>query len=201
MSPLRESIERVDAAASPLDKMLYLERRHFLIDHNLMYTDKTGMAAGVEIRVPLLDFDLIRYANSLPDDVRQKGVVGKWIFKQSMERYLPKDVIYRPKAGFGAPLRQWLRGPLKTVVNDVLSESSVTKRGLFDHDAIEMLITRDERGEIDAAYPIFAMISLELWCRQFIDGDHAVDADLEDVMRGVVFDNERSAVFSQKNKA
>ncbi len=104
-SPLMKTLERMPEDIHPLNKMLYLEAKHFLTDHNLNYTDKMGMAEGVEIRVPLLDPDLINFSASLPINYKQRGREGKWIFKKAMENMLPNDVIYRPKTGFGTPLR------------------------------------------------------------------------------------------------
>ena len=150
--------------------MLYLETKHFLADHNLNYTDRMGMAAGVEVRVPLLDPDLVAFAARLPLDLKQRGRTGKWIFKRAMEPLLPRDVIYRPKTGFGAPLRHWLRHPLRPLVEELLSPTALRRRGLFDPDAVAELVRRDRQGGIDAAYPILALICIELWCRIFIDG-------------------------------
>jgi asparagine synthase (glutamine-hydrolysing) len=158
--------------------MLYLDCKHFLADHNLNYTDKMGMAAGVEVRVPLLDLDLVKFANSLPTSFKQRRSIGKWIFKRAMEPYLPSDVIYRPKTGFGVPLRRWLRGPLRPVIDDVLSVQSVSNRGIFDSTAVQLLLKNDRAGAIDAAYPILGLACLEIWCRQFVDGVYALDRNL-----------------------
>jgi asparagine synthase (glutamine-hydrolysing) len=149
--------------------MLFLEGKHFLPDHNLNYTDKVGMAAGVEVRVPLLDLDLVRYAARIPVEWKQQGRVGKPLFKRSMEPYLPHDVIYRPKAGFGAPLRRWLQHELRPIVDDVLSESSLRARGLFDPKAVRRLVAGDRDQRFDGAYTIFALVCLELWFRRFVD--------------------------------
>ena len=92
--------------------MLYLDAKFFLADHNLNYTDKLSMAHGVEVRVPLLDPDLVAFSARLPTRMKQNGATGKWLFKKAMEDFLPHDVVYRPKAGFGAPLRTWLHGEL-----------------------------------------------------------------------------------------
>jgi len=136
------------------------------------------MAAGVEVRVPLLDLDLVRLAGSLPIGMKQRGRVGKWVFKKAMEPYLPHDVIYRPKTGFGVPLRRWLQGVLRPLVDDVLSDKSVRSRGVFDPAAVSQLVRADRAGQVDASYTIFGMACLELWCRQYIDGAYALDAAL-----------------------
>jgi len=149
--------------------MLYLEGKHFLADHNLNYGDKMSMASGIEVRVPLLDPDLVALACSLPDDLKQHGTTGKWIFKKAMEPILPHDVIYRPKTGFGAPLRRWLRHELRPMVEDVLAPRALASRGLFDPAAVARLRAADLDGRIDGTYAIFTLVCLELWCRAFVD--------------------------------
>ena len=131
-TPLEEYLATLPQGLPPLQRMLALEQRFFLADHNLLYTDKMSMAAGVEVRVPFLDNDLVRLANALPPRYKQRGREGKWILKRAMEPYLPHEVIYRPKTGFGAPLRHWLRHELKELVDDTLSAATLRKRGLFD---------------------------------------------------------------------
>lgn len=167
--PLMRSLERVPDDVHELNRMLYLDCRHFLADHNLNYFDKMSMATGVEVRVPLLDPDLVSLAARLPVAYKQHRGEGKWIFKAAMEPLLPHDVIYRPKAGFGVPLRHWLRNELRPMVEDTLSEESLARRGLFDHRAVQSLLAMDRAGTVDAAYTILSMVCIELWCRMFLD--------------------------------
>ncbi len=127
------------------------------------------MASGVEVRVPLLDPDLVALAARLPLHYKQRGRVGKWVLREAMKPYLPKDVLYREKAGFGAPLRHWLREDLRPLVEDVLSERSLRNRGIFDPSAVRELVALNADRKLDAAYSIFSMICIELWCRMFID--------------------------------
>jgi asparagine synthase (glutamine-hydrolysing) len=168
---LETSLADLPRGVCALDRMLYLECRHFLADHNLAYTDKMGMAAGVEVRVPLLDPDLVRLAFSLPSCLKQRGAEGKWVLKRAMELLLPRDLIYRRKTGFGVPLRAWLRGPLAGLLADTLSTESLRRRGLFDPIGVRRLIELDRGGRIDGAYSIFALLCVELWCRTFLDGE------------------------------
>jgi asparagine synthase (glutamine-hydrolysing) len=173
IEPLLLALESLPKGATKLDRMLYLETKFFLPDHNLNYTDKMSMAHGLEVRVPLLDPDLVALAARFPDDMKQRGATGKWVFKKAMEGLLPNDVIYRPKTGFGAPLRRWLRHELRPMVEDVLAPASVKRRGLFDPDAVTRLILKDRMGKIDASYTIFSLICIELWCRIFLDSQPA----------------------------
>ena len=168
-APLLESLRRIPMEHDPLQRMLYLETKHFLADHNLNYTDRAGMAAGVEVRVPLLDLDLVRFATRVPGKYKQRGRVGKAIFKRAMEPYLPRDVIYRAKSGFGAPLRRWLREELRATVDEALDTSALHRRGFFDPVAVRRLVDMDRAGAIDGSYTIFALMCFELWCRRFID--------------------------------
>lgn len=170
-NPLIETLATIPESIPALNRMLLLEQKYFLADHNLNYTDKMSMAEGVEVRVPLLDPDLVELAANLPINYKQHGKEGKWIFKKAMEGILPNDVIYRPKTGFGTPLRTWLNGPLKTLVRDVLSESSVGKRNWFDPKAVTQLLNDNEAGKVDGSYSIFALLCIELWGRMFLDED------------------------------
>ena len=154
---------------NPLEKMLYLERQYFLVDHNFNYTDKMSMAHGVEVRVPFLDKGVVDVASRLDVKLKQRGREGKWILKKMAERYLPNSVIYRPKAGFGAPLRRWLKADLKPLVDDLLSEASLQTRGIFKPERVRELIEQDRSGQEDYSYPIFSLLCIELWCRIFID--------------------------------
>ncbi|HEX6627538.1 MAG TPA: asparagine synthase C-terminal domain-containing protein, partial [Gemmatimonadaceae bacterium] len=167
--PLLRTLERIPKDQDRLQQMLLLDTVHFLADHNLNYTDRAGMAVGVEVRVPLLDRDLVEFAAGLPSSMKQSGRVGKPLFKKAMEPYLPHDVIYRPKTGFGAPLRRWLRTELRDLVQDTLSPMALRRRGFFDATAVAKLIDDDRRGKVDGSYTIFALLSFELWCRSFLD--------------------------------
>jgi asparagine synthase (glutamine-hydrolysing) len=152
-----------------LDRMLALEQRFFLTDHNLTYTDKMSMAVGVEVRVPFLDLDLVDFAYSIPVSMKQRGKEGKWILKKAMEPFLPHDVIYRHKSGFGAPLRHWMRYELRELLGDILSVDSLKRRWLFNPDAVQRLIVANDQGKVDASYTLLSLLCIEMWCRSFID--------------------------------
>jgi asparagine synthase (glutamine-hydrolysing) len=169
VGPVRDALETLPRDVPALNRMLYLEIKFFLTDHNLNYVDKVSMASGVEVRVPMLDPELMSLAARLPLRLKQRGRHGKWILRKAMEPYLPRDVIWRTKAGFGAPLRHWLRNDLRPIVNDVLSEPSLRSRGLFDPKGVRELVEADRERRVDAAYSIFSMICIELWCRMFVD--------------------------------
>ena len=165
---LLDRVHTLPAAMPRLNKMLYLDTKYFLPDHNLNYTDKMSMAHGVEVRVPLLDYEVVRHAARLRVDQKQRGPTTKWVFRKAMEGILPRDIIYRPKAGFGVPLREWMSSALRPLVDDVLSERSLAARGIFSPAAVRRLIDLDRQGAIDAAYPILSLACIELWCRAYV---------------------------------
>tara|TARA_B100001250_G_C19817464_1_gene799557 strand:- start:12795 stop:14681 length:1887 start_codon:yes stop_codon:yes gene_type:complete len=166
-SQIYSSINSLSDNVSQLDKMLHIERNHFLTDHNLNYTDKMGMAHGVEIRVPYLDHDLVEFSLQVPHNLFQKKLSNKWILKESMKEYIPNSIINRPKTGFGAPLREWLSNELLEMKNELLSTSLIKKHGIFDSQKIMNLINEDNKGNVDGSYSIFAVMCINLWIDKF----------------------------------
>jgi asparagine synthase (glutamine-hydrolysing) len=166
---MRKFLAPIVNNTSPLEQMLALEQRFFLADHNLNYTDKMSMLQGVEVRTPFLDLDLVDFASKIPNRYRQKRSIGKWVFKKAMEQYLPNDIIYRKKSGFGVPLRRWMKYDLKEIMGDLLSEDSINNRGLFSASAVQKLIVDNDRGKIDASYTLLSLLCIEIWCRAYIN--------------------------------
>lgn len=163
----KEQLEEVPHIKDDLNKMLYLEMTTFLPDHNLNYTDKMSMAVGVEARVPFLDTELVAFANQLPVSLKMKGNTTKYILKKVAERYLPQDVIYRPKTGFGAPVRTWIREDLAPMIQERLSPEHLKRQGIFDPQAVQGLIHQNQTGKLDASYSIWSLLAIESWIKQF----------------------------------
>ena len=152
-----------------LNQMLYWEMKSFLVDHNLNYTDKMSMAVGVEARVPYLDKDLVEFSTTIPPHLKLKGNQTKYILKKVAERYLPKGVIYRPKTGFGPPVREWIKNDLDEMIHERLSPEKIKARGIFNERAVRKMITDNKKGKIDASYPILSLLAIESWMLQFVD--------------------------------
>jgi asparagine synthase (glutamine-hydrolysing) len=151
-----------------LNQMLYWELKTFLVDHNLNYTDKLSMAVGVETRVPYLDLELVEFSTKIPPKYKLKGNETKYILKKVAERYLPKNVIYRPKTGFSAPVRKWILYELDTFIQERLNSTQLNKLGIFNTEKICQLISNNKMGKIDASYTIWAILAIESWFRQFV---------------------------------
>jgi asparagine synthase (glutamine-hydrolysing) len=155
--------------AAPLNRLLYVDLKTFLPCLNLMTTDKTSMAANLEVRVPYLNRELIEMAATMPPRLKLHGLKRKYVLKRALERVLPRDVVWRKKAGFGAPIRAWLRGPLRPLVSDLLSEETVKRRGLFRPKEVKRVVDANLSGREDYSLQVFQLLGLELWQRTFID--------------------------------
>jgi len=152
-----------------INQMLYVDMKTFLPCLNLNYTDKTSMATSMEVRVPLLDHELIELAARIPAALKLKGLTGKYILKRAAEAWLPREIIRRKKAGFSAPVRAWLVRDLRDMVEDVLSESNIRSRGYFEYPFVRKLIDDNLSGREDNSLKVFQLLTLELWHRAFID--------------------------------
>src|SRR5882724_11383478 len=155
--------------AAPLNQMLYVDLKTFLPCLNLMTTDKTSMAANLEVRVPFLNQEMMELAARMPPDLKLRGLKRKYILKRAMEKVLPREIVWRKKAGFGAPIRSWLRGPLRPMVNELLSAETIKRRGLFRPEEVRSVIDANLSGREDNNLQVFQLLNLELWQRAFID--------------------------------
>jgi asparagine synthase (glutamine-hydrolysing) len=154
-----------------LDRVLYMELHGFLPDHNLNYTDKASMAHGVEVRVPFLDERMVAFAGQVPWHLKVHRGRAKWLLKRAVKRRLPRAVLTRRKTGFGAPVRQWIAGPMQPLVMDIIGSRSFRERGLFDVSAIESLAADVVAGHREGAYLVLAIVMAELWLRRFCDSE------------------------------
>ncbi|HEX3252803.1 MAG TPA: asparagine synthase C-terminal domain-containing protein, partial [Pyrinomonadaceae bacterium] len=157
------------AGAAPLNQLLYVDLKTFLPCLNLLTTDKTSMAANLEVRVPFLNREMIEMTARMPPRLKLHGLTRKYVLKRALEGVLPKEVIWRRKAGFGAPIRSWLRGALRPMIDDLLSEETVKRRGIFRPDEVKRIIEANFSGREDFNLQVFQLLGLELWHRTFID--------------------------------
>lgn len=145
----------------------------FMLGLNLTYSDRASMAASVEVRVPFIDRLVISKAMEIPGNLKIKNGESKYILKKAAEKWLPHKIIYRPKASFGAPIRSWISNDLKEMVDTLLSEEVITKRGFVNYSVVKKLIENDRNGTEDNAYQIYQLLTLELWCREYLDSKTA----------------------------
>ena len=144
-------------------RMTYLELKLRLPELLLMRVDKMTMATSVEARVPFLDHHLVEYAMGIPTNLKIKGTSGKHILKQALEKVLPRDLLYSPKRGFGAPIREWFRGASGEMLGGLIMNSSIRRRDLFDYAFIARLIDEHRRGTRDWSFHLWALLNVSLW--------------------------------------
>lgn len=151
-----------------LNQMLYVDTKTWLPDDLLVKADKMTMANSVELRVPLLDHQVLEFAASLPPEYKVRKKETKRILKAVFEKELPAEVLNRKKAGFPVPYGTWLRRELKKQVADVLLSDRATKRGYFRKAEVERLLKANSKG---GAYSkeIFSLLAVEMWHRRFVD--------------------------------
>ena len=152
-----------------INQMCNTDIEYFMNGLNLTYTDRASMFASVEVRVPFIDKDVITSAMTIKSKFKFKYGQSKYILKKVAEKYLPKKLIYRRKASFGAPIRSWISGELSAMVDELLSETNINKRNIFNYEKIKLLIENDRKGIEDNAYRIYQLLTLELWLREYLD--------------------------------
>lgn len=152
-----------------LNRMLYVDLKTFLPELNLTYSDKLSSAASVEVRVPFLDNEVVDFMARVPASLKIKRLKTKYLLRMALQGVLPEKIIRRRKAGFGAPIRTWLRRDLRTMVDDILSDDAIRRRGYFEPSAVRSMILRDRDEREDNCYRIWALLTLELWHQAFVD--------------------------------
>jgi asparagine synthase (glutamine-hydrolysing) len=141
----------------------------YLPDDLMVKVDVASMAHGLETRSPLLDHVLLEWAASIPAETRMAGGQTKALFKRAMGPYLPREVIYRKKMGFGCPIDEWLRAELKPLAYDTLLSQPARERGLLRPDYVRRLLDEHCSGRRNHHTRLWALLMLELWFRMWID--------------------------------
>lgn len=161
---LQETVSHLD----PVSQMMYIDARANLPDDLLMVSDKTAMANSLEARVPFLDPRVVEFVETLPPRFKVRRFTGKYLHKKALEKWLPKEVVYRKKKGFANPVDLWLRGSLKAFIGDCLLSESSSLNQYFNRSYIEQLVREHESGQQDRLRHLYLLISLELWHRTFL---------------------------------
>ena len=164
----QEAIAAARPDADAAARMTYLELKLRLPELLLMRVDKITMATSVEARVPFLDHHLIEYAMNLPRELKVKGQTGKHILKRALESILPADVLYQPKRGFGAPVREWFRGAEGEKLMQQIMNSSLRERKCFDYSFISGLADEHRREVRDWSANLWCLLNLSVWYDRWI---------------------------------
>jgi len=140
-----------------------------LPDDLLLLTDKMTMATSLECRVPLLDYELVELAARIPARIKVAGGELKAVLKQALTDVLPREILYRNKRGFGAPMGAWIKGALAPLIASALSRQAIERRGLLNYAPVARLIEDHRANRTDGTDRLLALLNLEVWCRVYLD--------------------------------
>jgi asparagine synthase (glutamine-hydrolysing) len=152
-----------------LNRIIYADLKTSLADDLLAMTDRMTMAASIECRAPLVDHEMIELASHMPSNLKVRGFQMKYLMKQAVAPWLPREILERKKRGFGAPMGAWLRKDIQPMVSELLSEEATRKRGLFSWPAIQQLLADHSAERKDYTDQLFSLVMLELWLQAFLD--------------------------------
>lgn len=150
-------------AGSPADAMMLADFNTYLPDDLLCKVDRTSMAVSLEARAPLLDWRVAEFAWSLPLGMKQRDGVSKYLLKQVLGRYVPQDMVHRPKRGFGAPVSAWLKGDLRGWADALLDPSRLAAEGVFNVEAVVPLWQQFQQGERKWHTHLWNVLMFQAW--------------------------------------
>ena len=162
-----------------LNRMLYADIKVWLPENLLLKGDKMTMATSLELRVPFLDHKLVEYLAALPDSMKVRKNQGKWILRQVMGTVLPLSILHRTKKGFPTPAGSWLRYELRDFVRDALLDRNSACRQFFDPQAVEEIVSLQEKGKTSGYQEVWSLLVFEFWHRQFIESSVPAHASRE----------------------
>jgi asparagine synthase (glutamine-hydrolysing) len=146
-----------------MDRLVYEHCKFYLAGQNLVNVDRASMAASVEVRAPFLDHRLVELAGTIPPTMKLRGVRSKYILKAALRDVLPAVTLSRRKQGFGVPLGHWLRGPLRSILEDRLHDMRVADIGLFKQTRVSQLIHEHLDGHVDRTKALWSLLMFDAW--------------------------------------
>jgi asparagine synthase (glutamine-hydrolysing) len=150
---------------SPISWMMYVDQLTYLPDDILVKVDRASMAVALEARVPFLDHRVVEFAASLPLGLKLRHGRGKWLLRQILRRYLDPSLTARPKQGFGMPIADWLRGPLRGWAEELLAPGALAQSGMIDPDPVRRVWEAHVRGRRNHEHRLWVILMLQAWFR------------------------------------
>lgn len=167
---LRDTYNRCPTEADELNHMLYLDINTLLPNEILYYNDMLSMANSMEVRTPFLDYRMVELACSIPGNLKIRGRTLKYILRRVAARYVPEEILERPKEGFVLPKNTWLRGGMAEMVRDVLSAERLSFHGFFNQDYVDALVTKFLSGNDTLTFKVWTLIIFQIWYENHLRG-------------------------------
>ncbi len=155
-------------ARLPLNQVLYDDIKMYLEGDILFKVDRASMAASLEVRVPLLNRDLVHFVTELPLELKLRRLTTKYLLKKSMENRLPREIINRPKKGFNMPVAHWLASELRDLVLDMLSEERINRQRLFNYSYVKHLLDEHFSRRRDNRKLLWTLLIFQMWYDRYI---------------------------------
>jgi asparagine synthase (glutamine-hydrolysing) len=145
------------------DRLSYVYSKLYMGDDILVKVDRASMAHSLEVRSPLLDPGVVSLATALPTRFKMQGMEMKRVLKHMLKSRLPPGIVERPKKGFGVPIAEWLKGPLRPLMEDLLGSDRIRREGIFRPEAVQALVRDHLQGRADHRKPLWSLIVFQLW--------------------------------------
>ena len=152
----------------PIAAAIYQHCKFYLAGQNLVTVDRASMAAGFEVRAPFLDHNIVELAGRMPSSLKLRRLTMKYVLKRAVEGLLPPTIVWRRKHGFALPTAEWLRGPLRPLLEEQLRPEAVARIGLFNPETISRLITEHSLGRRDHRKVLWGLLMFEAWRRRYL---------------------------------
>jgi len=149
------------------NRLLYIYQKNYLQENCLVKTDRASMASGLEVRAPFLDHELVNFVNAMPAKLKLKGFQTKYILKKLMEDKIPREIVYRPKKGFGMPVAKWLKSELKDFTLSLFAREEINREGIFNHSYINQLLKEHFAGRKDHRKLLWTLMIFEIWQKKW----------------------------------
>lgn len=149
------------------NRIIYLYLKQYLADDILTKADRASMFTSLEVRSPFMDYRLVEFFNSLPYNLKLKGWKTKYVLKELMKDKLPRNIINRPKKGFGIPVAKWINKELKDFTLDLLNESDIKKQGIFNYSEIKKILDEHLNKKADHRKKLWTLLMFQQWYQEW----------------------------------